>query len=242
MSIPLLDARGRVLLLSGAAGGVGQALCKLYLAAGGQVAALDTTKGPTRPGVASFVCDVADEAQVADAMASALKEFGRIDAFVHAAGIVGEGAITETAYADWRRVIEVNLSSAFLLARASYPALRETRGAAVLVGSSNGSNGGSALSGAAYAASKAALANLGRYLAKEWAPHVRVNTIAPGPVATPMLDRLGEAETAKLKDSMLTGRLIEADEAAGAIAFLLSDHAAAITGATLNQSGGLILD
>src|SRR5690606_38167773 len=139
---------------------------------------------------------------------------GRIDALVHAAGAVGAGPLADTALTDWERVIDANLTSAFLVARAGRDALDRSGGAMVLLGSSNGCNGGSALSGAAYAAAKAAIANLGRYLAKEWAPRVRVNTVAPGPVRTPMLERLSKDQIAALEQAMPTGRLIEPDEVA----------------------------
>jgi 3-oxoacyl-[acyl-carrier protein] reductase len=233
----LLDASGRVLLLTGAGGGIGRAVDALFRAAGGQVVGLDLS-----PGTDVVACDVGDEAQVEAAVGQVMARHGRIDAVVHAAGIVGAGPLVETRLEDWRRVIDANLTSAFLIARATAGPLRDSRGGLVLLGSTNGRNGGGALSGAAYAASKAALHNLARYLAKEWAPHVRVNAIAPGPVRTAMLDRLGEEGQAALAASMPTGALIEAEEIAAAIAFLLSDHARSVTGTVMNISGGLVLD
>ncbi|MEZ6022142.1 MAG: SDR family oxidoreductase [Hyphomonadaceae bacterium] len=242
MSLQLLDASGRVLLLSGAAGGIGSALAERYLAAGGKVAALDRAPPPQRDGVLSIACDVTDAAAVNAAVAQTLKQFGRIDALVHAAGVVGAGPLADTPSDDWQSVLDANLTSAFLLTRAAHAALKDANGAVVFLGSTNGLNGGSALSGAAYASAKAGLANLARYLAKEWAPHVRAATLAAGPVETPMLARLDAATLRALQAQMLTRRLIEADEAAACIAFLLSDHARSITGATLNLSGGLVLD
>ena len=237
MTPSLLDARGRVLLLTGARGGVGRAVAAIYRAAGGEVFGVDLAPGENvRAG------DLTDEAQVEAAVAEALARHGRIDAVVHAAGVVGAGALADTSLAAWRQVVDANLTSAFLVARATAAPLKSSRGGLVLLGSTNGRNGGGALSGAAYAASKAALHNLARYLAKEWAPDVRVNAIAPGPVRTTMLDRLGEDGKAALAAAMLTGALIEAEECAAAAAFLLSDHARSMTGTVLNISGGLVLD
>lgn len=241
MSQALLDASGKVLLLSGAWGGVGRAILSRYVASGGAVVALDRTPGPETAGVFSVTCDVACEDAVEAAVAQAIARHGRIDAFVHAAGVVGAGDLHTTALTDWQAVMDANLTSAFLLARALYPSLETSRGAVVLLGSTNGANGGSALSGAAYATAKAGIANLGRHLAKAWSPTVRVNVVAPGPVRTPMLDRLSPEQRQALKDTMLTGELIEADEVAAAVAFLLSGHARSITGTTLNLSGGLVL-
>lgn len=242
MSLELLNAAGRVLLLSGASGGIGRKISELYIAAGGKVAALDLTPPAETAELFPIACDATDEAALNQAVADAIGRFGRIDALVHAAGIVGKGALADMALEDWRRVMDANLTSAFLIARAAYPHLRKAKGAAVFLGSTNGRNGGSHLSGAAYASAKAAIANLTRYLAKEWAPDVRVNVVAPGPVRTPMLDRLPQAELDALKSLMLTGDLIEAEDVAASIAFLLSEHARSITGACLNLSGGMVLD
>lgn len=241
MSQALLDASGKVLLLSGAWGGVGRAILTRYVASGGAVVALDCSPGPDTPDVLSLTCDVTCEDAVEAAVAQAISRLGRIDAFVHAAGVVGTGPLQSTALPDWQAVMDANLTSAFLLARALHPTLEASNGAVVLLGSTNGANGGSALSGAAYATAKAGISNLGRHLAKTWSPRVRVNVVAPGPVRTPMLNRLSPDQMQALKDTMLTGELIEADEVAAAVAFLLSDHARSITGTTLNLSGGLVL-
>jgi 3-oxoacyl-[acyl-carrier protein] reductase len=108
---------------------------------------------------------------------------------------------------------------------------------------SNARNGGSALSGAPYAVAKAGVSNLARYLAREWATDgLRVNCLAPGPVDTPMLDRLNPEQHAALQAAIPLGRYTSGREVAAAIAFLCSDHAASTTGATTNISGGLVLD
>lgn len=238
----LLDATGKVLLLSGAQGGVGRAIAARYVASGGTVFAIDRVAGSPSEGITPCVCDITREDEVQTAVQQALETYGRIDAVVHAAGIVGKGQLQDTRLEDWQAVMDANLTSAFLVSRATYAALKARRGALVFLGSTNGANGGSHLSGAAYASAKAAISNLGRHLAKQWAPEIRVNVVAPGPVATPMLDRLDDADMARLKQSLLTGELIEADEVAAAVAFLISDHARSITGTTLNLSGGLVLN
>jgi len=237
MSRPLLDAAGRVLLVTGASGGIGTAVAAIYREAGGRVAGLDL-----HPSDGVRACDVTDEASVAAAIAAVLDRHGRIDDVVHAAGIVGAGRLADLRLEDWHRVLDANLTSAFLLARACAAPLAASRGRMILLSSTNGRNGGSHLSGAAYAVAKAGLVNLARYLAKEWAEAgVRVNCIAPGPVDTPMLARLDPAQRQALADGMLTGRLPTADDIAASVAFLLGDHGAAYAGTTLNPSGGFFL-
>ena len=242
---PLFDAAGRVMVLTGASGGIGRTILEHHLEAGGSVAGLDFCAAS--PAVADHLewiaCDVTDEDMIAQAIAQTVQRFGRIDAVVHAAGAVGQGPLASVAKADWDRLIAVNLTSAFLIAKHAQPHLAASRGALVLFSSTNGRNGGSHLSGPAYAAAKAGVLNLNRYLAKEWAPlGVRVNAVAPGPVRTPMLDRLGEDGIAALARSMPTGALTEPEEIAAAVAFLISPHARSMTGTVLNPSGGLVLD
>jgi len=239
----LLDASGRVLLLTGAAGGIGAAVAAAYRQAGGTVAGLDLVGDELVGGEDILACDTADEAAVAAAVAAVLERHGRIDDVVHAAGVVGEGRLADMALAAWQRVLDANLTSAFLLARACAGPLAAARGRLVFLSSTNGRNGGSHLSGAAYAVAKAGLINLTRYLAREWAGDgVRVNCVAPGPVDTPMLARLDAETRAALEGGTLTGRLPTADDIAASIAFLLSDNAAAFTGTTLNPSAGFLLD
>ena len=111
----------------------------------------------------------------------------------------------------------------------------------VLLGSSNGISGGSALSGAAYAVAKAGVHNLTRYLAKEWAADgIRVNALAPGPIDTAMVARLDGATRSVLRRDVPLGRFGTADEVAAHVLFLCSRHAAWQTGTVTNLSGGLV--
>jgi NAD(P)-dependent dehydrogenase (short-subunit alcohol dehydrogenase family) len=239
----LLDATGRVLILTGASGGIGAAMAVLYHAAGGTVVGLDLAES-TDPAVSlGIACDVTDEPALRLAIDAVLATFGRIDDVVHCAGCVGQGPLAELSLADWHRVMDANLTSAFLLAKVVATPLALQAGRLVFLSSTNGRNGGSHLSGPAYAAAKAGVINLTRYLAKEWASAgVRVNAVAPGPVATPMLDRLPGDVRSQLADASLTGTVTSAQGVASAIAFLLSDHASTMTGVVLNPSGGLVLD
>jgi len=240
----MLDGAGRVAFVTGATGGIGKACVEVFLAAGASVVATGRRAMDfSDPRVLKLSMDVTDEAQVESAMASAKERFGAIDYLVHMAGAVGKGRLDQMALSDWREMVDINLTSAFLLLKHGYPLLRKPGSAVVLCGSSNGTNGGSHLSGAAYASSKAALVNLTRYCAKEWASDgIRVNIISPGPVDTPMLDRLSAKEHEDLKKILPLGRYAAAEECAASVLFLCSPHAASMTGTNMNISSGLVLD
>ena len=238
------DFSGRVALITGATGGIGRAVAELFLTAGATV--IGTGRRPVdieHPGLTALKLDVADEDAVAAAVAEAAKRHGTIDYVIHMAGMVGKGRLDEMPLADWHTVMDTNLTSAFLLLREAYPHMAKPGGVAVLCASTNGMNGGSYLSGAAYASSKAALINLTRYCAKEWAPDgIRAACISPGPVDTPMLDRLSEDQHKGLRDALPLGRYATPEECAAAVAYLCSDGAASQTGVNLNISSGLVLD
>jgi NAD(P)-dependent dehydrogenase (short-subunit alcohol dehydrogenase family) len=240
----LIDAAGKVAFVTGATGGIGQACVEMFLAAGASVVATGRRAvGLDDPGLLKLTLEATDEAQVADAMAKTKQRFGAIDYLVHMAGMVGKGRLDQMELKDWHTVVDTNLTSAFLLLKHAYPLLRKPGAAVVLCGSSNGANGGSYLSGAAYASSKAALVNLTRYCAKEWAPDgIRVNILSPGPVDTPMLDRLSDTQHAGLKAQLPLGKYATAEECAGGVLFLCSGHAGSMTGTNMNISSGLVLD
>lgn len=242
----LLDAEGRVAFIAGAAGGIGGATVELLRACGARIAAadLDTEDVPAESDdLLPIAMDATDEAAVAMAVDEAAKRFGAIDWLINTVGVVGAGPLVQMSLAEWHGVMDANLTSCFLLAREGYRHLRKPGGGMVMLSSSNGRNGGNALSGAAYAAAKAGVINLTRHLALEWAGDgLRVNCLAPGPVATPMLDRLSEEERNAIRAALPLGRYAEASEIAAAIAFLCSPHAASMTGTVTNISGGLVLD
>lgn len=236
---------GPVAWVTGAAGGIGQATVARLVEAGFQVEAADlVTPSSAEAGPVRWShLDATDEHAVA---AAAMELAGRhpgLSAVVHLVGSVGAGPLASTLLADWNRLLEVNLTSAFLVARASQPLLRAGHGVLVLASSTNGLNGGSALSGAAYAAAKGALVNLTRYLAREWAPDgIRVNCVAPGPVDTPMLGRLDAATRRRLLEATPLGRLASADDVARVVVHLCGDAGTFLTGTVHNVSGGLELD
>jgi NAD(P)-dependent dehydrogenase (short-subunit alcohol dehydrogenase family) len=223
-------------VVTGGAGAIGAATIERFRANGDRALALDLRGGPD-----VLACDVADEHEVARAMADARRRHGPIDVLVHAAGITGAGGIEEEAPGTWRRILAVNLTGAYLCAREVVGDMRESGGGAiVLVASVNGRFGGSALSGPAYAASKGGLLTLARFLAREHAADgIRVNAVAPGPHDTPMWHALDPDRRARIL-AMLPGGDGPGDpgDLAATIVHLCAPESRFITGATVDVNGG----
>ncbi len=226
----------RSVVVTGGAGAIGAAVIAHFGRLGDAVLGLDL-----RAADGMVACDVADEASVASAFAEVRTRQGPVEVLVHAAGITGQGTVTEEDPATWRRILEVNLTSAYLCAREAIPDMRSLRtGRIVLVASVNGRFGGSALSGPAYAASKGGLITLGRFLAREHAADgITVNSVAPGPHDTPMWTAL-DADRRERILGMIPGGEGPGDPAdlAATIVHLCSPAARYINGATIDINGG----
>src|SRR5437764_15195320 len=175
---------GPVAIVTGAANGIGFATARILLGAGWRVAPVDLADAGLRAGFAneSRACaldgDVAEEETAVRAVKTALEKFGRLDAVVSNAGIARNQPIAELTLAEWHRVLDVNLTAAFLFARAAERPLRNSRGAMVLIASSRAIM--SEANTEAYSASKGGLVALTHALAISFAPDVRVNCVSPG--------------------------------------------------------------
>ncbi len=242
--IHLLNSEDKVAFVTGAYGGIGRSVVKMLLESGTKVVATGRSDFRFKDSdVLHLNLDVTKEKEVKSAIEKCISHFGRLDFLIHLAGMVGSGRLDAMSLEEWEKVVSTNLTSAFLILKHGYKKIKKPGGVVILCGSSNGYNGGSHLSGAAYASSKTALVNLVRYCAKEWAPDgIRVNIVSPGPVDTPMLDRLSKNEMDDLRSSLPLGRIASPEECAGSILFLCSNHAESMTGTNLNISSGLVLD
>jgi NAD(P)-dependent dehydrogenase (short-subunit alcohol dehydrogenase family) len=226
---------GKVALVSGAARGIGLAVSDKLEHDGAMVVRCDV-----RPTAGGVVCDVRDPGSCAAAVASALDDHGRLDILANVAGIGISRTIQDLDPAEWREIIEVNLTGTFLLSQSALPALLETKGTIVNMGSVAGLR--ATPYNAAYCASKGGVIMLTKSMAIELAKAgVRVNAVCPASVDTPFLRGFELPEGADM--DLLTraaspmGRKIDPAEVAAAVAYLASDDAATISGTTLVIDG-----
>lgn len=235
---------GETALVTGGAGGIGSAICRRLAADGWRVAVcFENSENAARmlaeeTGGRAFRCDVADSEAVRALFLLVEKEMGAPSLLVNNAGTDWRGLIQDMTDAEWRRVMAVNLDAAFYCSRAALGTMiRAHKGAIINIASIWGEVGASCE--AAYSAAKAGIIGLTRALAKEVGPSgIRVNCVAPGCIATAMLDCFSEDEKAALAEETPLGRIGTPDDAAAAVAFLASPAAAFITGQILGVGGG----
>lgn len=244
--------KGRVAVVTGGSRGIGRAIA-LRLAesgadvaliyAGNQAAADETAQQVRELGVRAMAvqCDVSDAQQAAAAIKQVRAELGPIDILVNNAGITRDGISLRMKPDDFRRVIDVNLTGAFLMAQAAMSDfVRRRSGRIINISSVSGLMGNAGQ--ANYSAAKAGMIGLTKTLARELAGRgVTVNAVAPGFVKTEMTAAMNEAALSEGLKSVPMGRMAEPEEIAEAVAFLASDRAAYITGTVLSVNGGLYM-
>ena len=239
---------GKVALVTGASGGIGAAIARTLHAQGAAVVLSGTRRGALdalagQLGVRAFVCtaDLSD-VTAADALVEAAQQAaGPLDVLVNNAGVTRDMLALRMSEEDWQVVLEVDLSAPFRLVRAALRGmLRRRAGRIIGISSIVGATGNAGQ--ANYAAAKAGLIGMTKALAQEVAPRgVTVNAVAPGFIATAMTARLSEQQRAKLGDAIPLGRLGRPEDVAAAVAYLASEEAGWVTGATLHVNGGMAM-
>jgi 2-deoxy-D-gluconate 3-dehydrogenase len=248
MANPLFDLSGKVAVITGGNGGIGLGMAKGLAAAGARIgiAARNADKAKQAmqdlgPSAAFFSVDVGKEASCREMIAAAAAKLGRIDILVNCAGMAIRKRPEVLNDAEWRQVLDVNLTGTFACSQAAYPHMQKQGGGKII-------NIGSMLSifgaapNAAYAASKGAVVQFTKSLAVAWAKdNIQVNAILPGWIDTELtvaarqqIEGLNERVLARSP----TGRWGKPDEFAGIAVFLASDASAFVTGTAIPVDGG----
>jgi NAD(P)-dependent dehydrogenase (short-subunit alcohol dehydrogenase family) len=246
--------RGRVAFVTGAAGGIGRAVCEALATHGARVVAADLGPGAAaQPQDAIEWCrlDVTQAAEVRARLDEAVGRLGRLDILVNVAGVVSLGNAEHLAEAEWDRVIDINLKGTFLCCQAAIPHMRAGGyGRIVNLGSVVGKNGGNPrpwldaaeqekAGNVAYGVSKAGVHMMTAFLAKELAGSgITVNAVAPGPVSSAMTTSFPQV----LRDLVPVGRMGTAQEVAAAVLFLAAPQSGFVTGEVLDVNGGIWCD
>lgn len=242
-----MDFKGKTVVITGAAKGIGAACANLFFKEGANTVLLDTAHDETGMEDARrlFIkCDVSVEKEVVDAMAQAHMTFGRIDVLVNNAGIQRYGTVTETTSAEWDEVFNVNLKSQFLCAKYAIPYMLKTY-AGVIINMASVQAFLSQKNVAAYSTAKTAVLGLTRCIAIDYAPQIRSVAVCPGTIDTPMLkDAINLSPDPGVVmqeciDMHLTGRIGTPEEVAELVLFLSSEKASFITGEAIRVDGGL---
>ncbi|MFH8606875.1 SDR family NAD(P)-dependent oxidoreductase [Streptomyces sp. NPDC018029] len=241
----MTDFQGLKALVTGGASGIGRATAELLTARGADVAVLDLDPSGVHEPLRAYVADVSDDASVREAVASAAADLGGLDVLVNNAGIGAQGTVEDNDDAQWHTVLDVNVLGVVRTSRAALPHLRVSTSAAIVNTCSIAATAGLPQR-ALYAASKGAVLSLTLAMAADHVREgVRVNCVNPGTVDTPWIGRLLDAapdpaaERAALAARQPTGRLVTAEEVAGAIAYLASPLSGATTGTALAVDGGM---
>ncbi|MEU0943620.1 SDR family oxidoreductase [Streptomyces canus] len=239
------DFEGLRALVTGGASGIGRATAELLAARGARVAVLDLDPSSVDKPLLAYRADIRDDASVRAAVSAAAADLGGLDVLVNNAGIGAQGTVADNDDEEWHRVLDVNVVGMVRVARAALPHLRESAHAAIVNTSSIGATAGLPQR-ALYCASKGAVYSLTLAMAADHVREgIRVNCVNPGTADTPWIGRLlakasdPAAERAALEARQPTGRLVSADEVAGAIAYLASPLSGATTGTSLAVDGGM---
>ncbi|MFC7340439.1 SDR family NAD(P)-dependent oxidoreductase [Saccharopolyspora griseoalba] len=239
------EYEGLSAVVTGGGSGIGLAAATALAERGARVACLDLDPSGVPPGLLGVRCDVTDDDSVRAAVSEAVERYGGLDVLVNNAGIGAQGTVETNSYEEWHRVFDVNVVGIVRTTRAALPHLRESRSAAIVNTCSIAATAGLP-DRAVYSASKGAVLSLTQAMAADHiAEGIRVNCVNPGTADTPWIRRLlssaedPEHELAALNARQPSGRLVSAEEVAGAIAYLAGPVSGATTGTSLAVDGGM---
>jgi meso-butanediol dehydrogenase/(S,S)-butanediol dehydrogenase/diacetyl reductase len=234
----------KVAIVTGSARGIGLATAQLFQSHGYRVALVDRDESEVRKAAAgiensiAIACDISSPADVSHMIETVMNSFGRIDALVNNAGVAEFKPLEETDFDCWRKIMSTNLDGVFLCTQAAIPALKESRGAVVNIGSISAVRASTLR--VAYGTSKAAVVHLTKQFAVELGDFgVRVNCVSPGPVKTQLAAAVHSPEIiTAYYNGIPLNRSATVDDIAETVYFLCSEKAGYVTGQMIAVDGG----
>jgi 3-oxoacyl-[acyl-carrier protein] reductase len=244
----MFDLTGKTALVTGATGGIGNAIARALHKQGATVAVsgtrkevLDQLAAELKERVHVLPCDLSKKDEVEALVPKAEEVMGKLDILVANAGITKDNLFVQLRDEDWESVIDINLTATFRLSRAAIKTMMRRRhgriiGITSVVGVTGNPGQGN------YTAAKAGMIGMMKSIGKEYARRgVTANCVAPGFIATPMTDKLNEKQREAVLQMVPSGRLGSGDDIAAAVVYLASDEAAYVTGQTLHVNGGMAM-
>ena len=244
----MFDLTGKTALVTGATGAIGGAIARALHAQGAMVALsgtrrelLDKIAGVLGERVYVLPCDLADKDAVEALVPGSEEKMGKLDILVANAGVNRDNLFVQLRDEDWDRVIAVNLTATFRLTRAAVKVMMRRRyGRVIGISSVVGFTGNPGQGN--YTASKAGMVGMMKSVAAEYAKrNVTANCIAPGIIASAMIDKLNEKQRETIMGRVPAGRLGTPEDVAAAAVYLASDEAAYVTGQTIHVNGGMAM-
>ena len=246
----MLDFHGKIVLITGATGGIGRGICKLFQQQGAELAIVGRDKAKLEAFrqselpdgvVRTYAADLSEESNIVKLVAQVEEHCGKIDVLINNAGITKDNLSLKISSEAWHKVLDTNLTSSFLLSKAVLPGMLKHRFGRIInmtsvvgvVGNVGQSN---------YAASKAGLIGMSKSMALEVASRgITINCLAPGFIKTPMTDVLSDKAKEKVLENIPMAKMGTPDDVANAAVFLASDEAGYITGQTIHVNGGMAM-
>lgn len=244
----MFDLTNKTALITGATGGIGEAIAKTLHAQGATIAISGTRREKLEEVAATLgervhvtPCNLSDRTEVASLVDKAGEAMGKVDILVNNAGITKDNLFMRMKDEEWDDVINVNLTATFTLMRAALRGMMRNRyGRIVNISSISAIIGNPGQPN--YSASKAGMIGMSKSLAREVAPRgITVNCIAPGFISTPMTDELNEKQVEAIAGAIPSGTFGQPEDIASAVLYLSSDESKYMTGQTLHINGGMVM-
>lgn len=245
MSVFRLD--GKVAIITGAGGAIGAAAARMFSAQGARLLLVDLNLQAVEAvaqelgsGAVAYRADLAQVSDCRSMVEQAVRSFGQLDILVNNAGICPRISFLGASEQDWDRIVAINQKSMYFCSQAAAPYLKKTRGAIVSLASVAG-RAGAAIDASIYSGTKGAIIAITKAIARELAPDVRANAVAPGSFDTPMVRALPPDRVQALIQSVPLKRLGTPEEVAAAVLYLAADESRYMTGATIDLNGGILM-